>query len=139
MRILISAAALVIIMAGIYLAQSVIVLLLVSVFLALLGTTPLVWLKEKQVPSGFAVLIVMTGMMIILLLIGAQIGTSFRSFTDELPLLQSRIREQMTELSVFLSSKGFSGTHKIFLNYINPEAVMSLTTRPAFRIRFCNF
>ena len=128
MRILISAAALVIIMAGIYLAQSVIVLLLVSVFLALLGTTPLLWLKEKHVPSGFAVLIVMTGMMIILLLIGAQIGTSFRSFTDELPLLQSRIREQMTELSVFLSSKGFSGTHKIFLNYINPEAVMSLTT-----------
>ncbi len=128
MHILVGAAAFVIIIAGIYLAQSVVVLLLVSVFLALLGTTPLLWLKEKHVPSAFAVLIVMTGMMIILLLISAQIGTSFSNFSDELPLLQSSIREQVIELSVFLRSKGMSGTQKILLNYINPEAVMGLTT-----------
>ena len=127
-RILVSAAAFVIIIAGIYLAQSVVVLLLVSVFLALLGTTPLLWLKEKHVTSALAVLIVMTGMMIILFLISAQIGTSFSNFSDELPLLQSSIREQVIELSVLLRSKGLSGTQKILLNYINPEAVMDLTT-----------
>ena len=128
MRILVSAAAFVIIIAGIYLAQSVVVLLLVSVFLALLGTTPLLWLKEKHVPSAIAVLIVMTGMIIVLFLISAQIGTSFNNFSNELPLLQSSIREQVIELSVFLRSKGLSGTQKILLNYINPEAVMDLTT-----------
>lgn len=126
-RILVSVAALVIIIAGISLAQSVVVLLLISFFLALLGAPPVLWLKGKNIPFGFAVLIVMAGMVVILLLIGLQIGTSFSSFSDELPLLQSRIREQVLELSSFLRSKGVSGTQKILLDYVKPEVIMKLT------------
>jgi len=124
---LVVAAALVIIISGIYLAQSIVVLFLVSFFLALIGTPPVLWLKEKRIPSGIAVLIVMSCMVILLLLIGAQIGTSVASFSNELPLLQSRIREQVLELSLLLTSKGIEGTEKIFMEYINPEAVMKLT------------
>jgi len=126
-RILISVAALVIIIAGISFAQSVVVLLLFSFFLALLGTPLVLWLKEKHIPSGFAVLIVMAGMIIIIILIGAQIGSSFSGFLDELPLLQSRIREQVLELSAYLRSKGFSGTQKLLLDYVKPEVLLKLT------------
>src|SRR4030065_573358 len=127
MSILVSVAAFVIIIAGISLAQSVVVLLLVSFFLALLGTPPVLWLKEKRIPSGFAVSIVITGMVIIIILIGAQIGSSFSSFSDELPLLQSRIREQVLQLIVLLKSKGLVVEEKFFLEYVNPEAMMKLT------------
>src|SRR5664280_2066055 len=127
MRILISIAAFVIIIAGINLAQSAIVLFLVSVFLALLGTPPVLWLKEKRIPSGIAVLIVMAVMIIVIVLIGAQIGSSFSSFSDELPLLQTRIREQVLQLSLVLSHKGIVLTNKFLLEYINPAAVMRLT------------
>jgi len=127
MRILVSIAAFVIIIAGINLAQSVVVLFLVAVFLALLGTPPLLWLKEKRVPSGIAVLIVMAVMIIVIVLIGAQIGSSFSSFSDELPLLQTRIREQVLQLSLVLSHKGIVLTNKFLLEYINPAAVMKLT------------
>jgi predicted PurR-regulated permease PerM len=127
MRILISAAAFVIIVAGINLAQSVVVLFLVSVFLALLGTPPVLWLKEKRIPSGFAVFIVMAFMVIILILIGAQIGTSLNSFSDELPLLQSRIREQVLKFSVLLTSKGIAVPEKFFIEYANPAAIMRFT------------
>jgi AI-2 transport protein TqsA len=127
MRILIGAAALVIIIAGINLAQSVVVLFLVSFFLALLGTPPVLWLKGKNIPSGFAVSIVMAGMIIIIILISAQIGLSFSSFLDQLPLLQSRIREQVLELSAFLRSKGFSGTQKLLLDYVKPEVLLKLS------------
>jgi len=126
-RILVSTAALVIIIAGISLAQSVVILFIVSIFFALLGAPPVLWLKEKHVPSGFAVLIVMAGMVIILILIGAQIGSSVNNFSDELPLLQSRIKEQVKELSVLLTSKGFVVKEKFFLEYMNPEAIMKLT------------
>jgi predicted PurR-regulated permease PerM len=126
-RFLLVAAALVIIMAGIFLAQSVVILFLVSVFLASLGVPSLLWLKEKHFPSGIAVFIVMAVMIIILLLIGAQIGTSFSSFLTELPSLQSRIREQVVEFNVMISSKGFVIEEKFFLEYINPEAIMKLT------------
>lgn len=126
-QLLVGTAALVVIFAGIYLAQSVVVLLLVSVFFALLGTPAVLWLKEKRIPSVLSVLIVMSGMIIIIVLIGAQIGTSLSNFSKELPLLQSTIREQVLGLSAFLRSKGFSGTQKLLLEYINSEAVMNLT------------
>ena len=51
MRVLFGLAATVIIIAGIYLAQSVVVLFLLSFFLALLGTPLVLWLKKKRVPS----------------------------------------------------------------------------------------
>jgi predicted PurR-regulated permease PerM len=127
MRILIGAAALVIIIAGVNLAQSVVVLFLVSFFLALLGTPLVHWLKGKHIPSVFAVLIVMAGMVVILLLIGVQIGTSFSSFSDDLPLLQSRIREQVLGLMIMLKSKGIVVQESFFLDYVNPETIMSLT------------
>lgn len=127
MRILISFAALVIIIAGVSLAQSVVVLMLVSFFLALLGTPLVLWLKEKHIPSVLAVLFVMAGLIVIIILIGVQIGTSFSSFLDNLPLLQSRIREQVLELSAYLRSKGFSGTQKLLLDYVKPEVLLKLT------------
>ena len=126
-RILISVAALVIIIAGVSLAQSVVVLILLSFFLALLGTPPVLWLKEKHIPSGFAVLIVMAVMIVILFLISVQIGSSFSGFIDQLPLLQARIREQVLDLSAYLRSKGFSGTQKILLEYVKPEVLLKLT------------
>jgi predicted PurR-regulated permease PerM len=126
-RILASLAALVIIIAGINLAQSVVVLFLVSFFLALLGTPPILWLKEKHIPSGFAVAIVMIVMIVVVILIGVQIGESFSSFSNELPLLQSRIREEVVGLCASLKLKGIIITDKFFLDYIKPEAIMKLT------------
>jgi hypothetical protein len=59
-RFLISAAALVIIIMGINQAQSVLVSFLFAVFLAVLGTPPVLWLERKRVPSLVAVLITVT-------------------------------------------------------------------------------
>lgn len=128
MRILVGTAAFVIIVAGINLAQSVFVLFLVSVFLAILGAPIVLWLKEKHIPSGLGVLIVMAVMIIILILIGAQIGSSLNSLSYELPFLRSRIKEQISELSIFLTNKGIIVPEKFFQEFINPELVMKITT-----------
>ena len=127
MYILISVAAFVIIIAGINLAQSIVVLFLISFFLALLGTPPVLWLKEKHIPSGLAVFIVMIVMIAIILLISVQIGSSFSGFISELPALQTRIQEQVLELTALLKSKGIVVNKKFFLEYVNPEAIMKLT------------
>ncbi|MGD1008425.1 MAG: AI-2E family transporter [Ignavibacteriaceae bacterium] len=126
-QIIIIAAALVIIIAGINLAQSVIVLFLISVFLALIGTPPILWLERKHIPSFISVAIVVTVMVIILVMIGALVGISFKSFSDALPFYQMRIEEQITEFEALLTSKGIMDTDKIVLKYVNPETIMSLT------------
>jgi len=126
-RFLIIAAALVIIIAGINQAQSVLVLFLVSVFLALIGAPPVLWLKVKRIPSFVAVSIVVAVMITLLLFIGALVGTSLNSFSNSLPFYQTRIQEQLLELKALLASKGIAVTDKILLEYVNPGAVMSLT------------
>lgn len=126
-KYIISAAALVIIIAGIYLAQSVVVLILISIFLALLGTPPVLWLKAKRIPSVIAVVIVMSCMVITLILIGAQIGTSFSGFSQDLPLLQEQLKEHVKSLSNFLTTNGIAVNENFFLEYIKPELIMILT------------
>jgi AI-2 transport protein TqsA len=127
MKLLVGLAATVVVIAGINLAQSVVVLFLVSLFLALLGIPPVLWLKEKRLPSGVAVLIVVAVMIIILVLVGAQIGASMSSFIDEMPALRSHIREQVTAFVVFMRNKGVVVNERSILAYINPDAVMKYT------------
>src|SRR3972149_4170423 len=70
-RVLVVAAALVIIIGGVNQAQSVLVSFLVAVFLAVIGTPPVLWLERKRIPPVVAVLLVVAGMVTILLMIGA--------------------------------------------------------------------
>ena len=126
-RFLIIAAALVIIIWGINQAQSVLVSFLVAVFLAMLGTPPVVWLERKRVPSVIAVLLVVSGMITILLIVGAIVGASINSFYTELPVYQTRLQEQVSAFHAFFPTWGIHGMDKILLGYINPVAVMNLT------------
>jgi AI-2 transport protein TqsA len=126
-RVLIIAATLVIIIGGINQAQPVLVMFLVSIFLALLGTPMVLWLKRKRIPSVVAVLIVMAGMITLLLMIGTVVGTSLNRFSGALPFYQTRIQEKVSVLKELLSKKGIGVTDKVLLEYINPVKVMSLT------------
>jgi AI-2 transport protein TqsA len=125
-RFLIIAAALVIIIGGINQAQSVLVSFLVAVFLAVIGTPPVLWLERKRFPSVVAVLLVMAGMIAILLIVGGFVGASLNSFIDALPSYQRRIQEQISSLKALLAEKGFRLTDKMLFEYVNPSATMKL-------------
>ena len=125
-RFLVIAAALVIIIGGINQAQSILVSFLLAVFLAMLGTPPVLWLERKRIPSVVAVLIVVTGMITVLLVVGGLVGTSLNSFIDTLPSYQQRIQEQVSALKALLAMKGMRVTDKMLFEYVNPSAVMRL-------------
>ena len=126
-RFLFIAAALVIIIWGINQAQSVLVSFLVAVFLALLGTPPVLWLERKRLPSVVAVAIVVTGMITVLLIVGGLVGTSLNNFVDALPSYQQRMQEQILALKALLAKKGIRVTDKMLFEYINPGSLMRLT------------
>jgi predicted PurR-regulated permease PerM len=125
-RFLIIAAALVIIIYGINQAQSVVALLLVSVFLSLLGTPPVLWLERKHVPSFAAVIIVMACMITLLLVSVAMVGTSLSKFSDALPFYQKHLHEQVLSLKDLLATKHILITEKVLVEYLNPGSVMNL-------------
>ena len=126
-RVLVIAAALVIIIWGINQAELVLASFLVAVFLSIIGTPPVLWLKRKRFPSLIAVLIVVAGMITILLMIGVVVGTSINGFSSALPIYQTRLREQVSALNALLTSKGIAGIDKVLLGYVKPEEVMKMT------------
>jgi predicted PurR-regulated permease PerM len=125
-RILVIAAALVIIIGGINQAQSVLVSFLLAAFLAMLGTPPVLWLERKRFPSVVAVLLVVSGMIAVLLVVGGLVGTSLNDFIDALPSYQQRIQEQISSIKAILAKKGIRVTDKMLFEYVNPSAVMRL-------------
>lgn len=126
-RYLVIMAALVVILWGIYQAKSFVVWLLVSVFLAIIGTRPLLWLERKRVPSVVGVLIVVTSLIGILLCMGVLVGASINNFSNALPLYQERLHEEISALKGQLSTWGVEIPDKFLLEYVNPGAVMRLT------------
>ncbi len=127
MRFLLIMAALVIIIWGIYQAQSVLVPFLVSVFLAAIGTSPLLWLERKRVPSIIAVVLVVGGIICTLLLIGALVGTSVNRFSNTLPFYEARIHEHFPPLKKLFMGREIESADKLLLKYVNPGEFMRLT------------
>jgi AI-2 transport protein TqsA len=126
-RLITIAAAFVIIIWGVNQAQSVVVLFLVSVFLAVIGTVPVLWMERKRIPSLAAVLIVVAAMVTLLLSVGAVVGASLNNFSDALPFYQTRMHDMLLAVQALLAKKGIAITDKVLLGYVDPGAVMNLT------------
>jgi len=126
-RFVILAAALVFIGWGMVQGQAVLVSCLVSVFLAILATPPVLWLERKRVPVVVAVGLVVLVMVIILIGVGAVVGTSINSFYEAIPQYQLRVQERMKEFKSFLASKNVVPPKDVLLAYLNPGAVMNMT------------
>ncbi|MGB0911130.1 MAG: AI-2E family transporter, partial [Nitrospirales bacterium] len=73
---LITAAGFVIVVAGMRAAESILVPLLVSAFLAVISASPVFWLQRKRVPAPIAVLLVVLAALGLSLGFGALIGSS---------------------------------------------------------------
>lgn len=116
------AVAFVIIVAGIHLAQSVLLPFLLSAFIAVLATGPLRWLKAKHVPSGVSVLLVVIGLLVIFAIFMFLIVLSVRSITESLPLYQDRFQMELAEVKAFLKDHGVEGTDQLFQKLITPQA-----------------
>ncbi len=127
-RLLTIAATVVIIIWGVYQAQSVLVLFLVSGFLAVIARVPIVWMERKRIPSVAAVMIVVVAMVTLLLSIGVVVGASLNSFSSSLPFYQTRLHDMLLSLKAHLAARGISINDDVLLGYVNPAAVMNFTT-----------
>lgn len=121
------AAALVIVIWGASQAQSVVVLFLVSAFLAVLGRVPVLWMERHRVPSVVAVLAVMAAMIVFLLSIGVVVGASLNGFAGELPAYQIRIHDLLFSVKAMLRVRGVTVSDKVLFDYFNPGVIMNLT------------
>jgi predicted PurR-regulated permease PerM len=127
-------AGLIVVMAGIMYASSIIKPLLLAVFVAIIFAQPLAWLVRKNVPQWAAILIVMFGGVLIFFGIGQLITSSFSQFSSDaskyathLSEIASSFIQTLTELGIDVSSEKLKGM-------LGAEKILNVTTNMAGEI-----
>ena len=127
-RILIVIGMLAILSISIKQAQTALAWLLFAVFLAVIGTPPVLWLERRRIPYVAAVLLVVAGFAIVLVVIGALVGASLNSFYADLPSYQALLQNRISSLQAFLVANGIKITDSLLVHQIDPEAVKRWTS-----------
>lgn len=123
-RFLIVAAACVVVLAGMRAAESILVPFLLSLFIAVLCSPPLLWLSRHKVPNGLAILIVLSVIIALFALVSMVVGSSVADFREDLPSYQARLRGQADQWLAWLAAKGIDLDPNIWRDNINPGAVL---------------
>lgn len=127
-RFLKIATMLVIVLYGVNQAQSVLVLFIVSIFLAAIGRVPVLWMERKHIPTIVAVLFVIAALIVLLLSIGAVVGISLNNFSDALPFYRIRAQEMLLTFKSVMAGKGIHITDEILLRSVNTDALMNFAS-----------
>lgn len=94
-RFLVTAAAFVVVIAGLKAAVDIIVPFLMAIFLAIISTPALFWLKKKGFNTPVAILVVSLVILLAGLLIGTVLTTSIADFTNDLPQYTKKLNEEL--------------------------------------------
>lgn len=127
-RFLLTAAAFVIFIAGLREAAAFIVPFLLAIFIAIICAPTVFWLTQRKVPTFFAVLLVILGIVAVVMLLGALIGTSIETFVENQPLYQQRLKDEAATLLALLAHFGIDIPKERFLELVDPGAAMRLAT-----------
>ena len=122
---MVTIAALLIIMAVIMYASSVITPILLALFISIVCAQPIRWLEKRKVPNVLAVLLVLSFMIAILFGLGEVIGKSITQFSNDSSLYAQRFDEIFSSLLATLHGMGFDLSLEKLEDSISPNSIMS--------------
>lgn len=125
---LLDVAALVIILAGLFAARGIVVLLMMAVFVAILSSPLVRVMVDRKIPRVIAVVAVVLAQLGVLMVTGVVIGRSVNSLVAKAPQYQARILERFHEITVFLESYGVDISDQDIVSLFDPGAIVSLST-----------
>lgn len=129
---LVAAAAVVIIIAGVKAAQSLVIPFLVAAFLAVICTPALYWLKQKGVPGPLALMLVIAGVSLVLLFVIGVAGSSISDFIEKSDGYKLRLESQFNRVQSRLIEEGWideQRSREFIENNINFGAAFTLFNR----------
>jgi len=126
---LLTAAAFVIVVAGMRAAEPILVPLVIAGFLAIISASPVFWLKGKGIPAPAALSLVILGVLSLGFGFILLIGTSLEDFSNAIPRYQARLTQAMEPLIQWIQSLGFQLNEELLLKSIDPGASMRMVGR----------
>lgn len=127
--ILVTFAALVIIIAGLKSSQALLVPFLLAFFISIICAGPFYWLQQRRIPAAVALLIVIMIVLLGGLVVATVIGTSVNDFTSQIPLYEQQLRQQALVLFDWLEQFGIHLSRQLLFDYFNPGSAMQYAAR----------
>jgi len=121
-RVLLVLASLVIVIAGLKAASTIIVPLLMALFIAIITTPFMLWLTGKGAPTWAALGLILLVLASFILTVGSLISSSVDQFSTLLPAYENKLRTTITLLSDWAARHqltGFTGTE---FTVVDPKA-----------------
>ena len=121
-RVLLVLASLVIVIAGLKAASTIIVPLLMALFIAIITTPFMLWLTGKGAPTWAALGLILLVLASFILTVGSLISSSVDQFSALLPAYENKLRTTITLLSDWAARHqltGFTGTE---FTVVDPKA-----------------
>ncbi len=125
-QVVLTAAACIVIIAGMKASTVVLVPFLLSAFIAIIGAPPMFWLQRRRVPAVLAVFIVVLITLGFVVLVGTLVGQSITDFTKDMPLYQGKIKAQTAVVLAWLAGLGIDTRSLALTEVFDPGAAMKL-------------
>lgn len=126
LRALMTLAGVVVVIAGLKAASTLLQPFLVSVFLAVLSLPLLNWFQKERVPRWLAVLLTFLAVLLVISVMALLVGGSIKGFTDAAPRYQERLQSIMESFTIWLQGKGIEIPPEIATDLIDPGAVLRI-------------
>ena len=119
-------ASFVIVVAGMKAAESIVVPFLLSLFISIIALPPYIWLQQKKVPRGIALVLIILVFLSFIFLIGVLIGTSVNDFLTKLPVYEQKLQGQTQLLVAWLVEHEIIESDFQLSNSFNPSVIFTI-------------
>ncbi len=128
------AASLVVVIAGLRAATSIIVPFLIAVFVAMVSMPMQYWLLAHKVPRSLAVLLTLVADILVLTGFGFLIGGSVQGFAAEVPKYQAKLTLTAKSMIAWLNTLGFQISSEAVADMLNPGMAFDLLNNALRRL-----
>ncbi len=127
--LLLTMAALVIVIAGLKVAAPLIAQFLMALFIAVVSTPAIRWMETKKIPRSLAIVVVLIVILAFVYLIVALVGDSVNSFSASKDLYAAKFESQLNSLTAWLINIGVPAQGIEIGAILEKADLMSLVTR----------
>jgi predicted PurR-regulated permease PerM len=127
-RFLLVIACIVVVIAGLKAAATLLVPFMISLFLAMISLPLVHWLHARRVPTAIAVVITLMLLLMVLASIGLLLGGSVQAFTTRAPEYRNLLEERLGGVIDWLQARGLTITRDMADDFIKPGRVMDVVT-----------
>ena len=123
-RMLIVLSCLVVVLAGLSFAATIVVPFLLAVFLAVILSPPYAYMKENGVPGWVALIVMVAGLFGLGFVAVTVLQVSLDEFVSKLPEYRTSLERQFATLWPWLESMGIEEPERLVSDAVNPQEAM---------------